>query len=70
MVFELSPRRWEAAAPHRVGRSFIICPFPLMGTTKPMRGTIELALFLPIARPTFWGTPNNPRLRKKLGAVG
>ena len=33
------------------------------------RGTIKLALFLPSARPTFWGTPNNPRLPKKMGAV-
>ena len=37
MVFELSPRRWKAAAPHRVGRSFIIRPFPLAGTTNPAR---------------------------------
>ena len=34
-----------------------------------LRGTIKLALFLPSARPTFWGTPNNPRLPKKMGAV-
>jgi hypothetical protein len=26
------------------------------------RGTIEHALFLPSARPIFWGPPNNPRL--------
>jgi len=33
-----------------------------------LRETIN-ALFLPSARPTFWGTPNNPRLPKKRGAV-
>jgi hypothetical protein len=33
-----------------------------------LRETIN-ALFLPSARPTFWGTPNNPRLPKKMGAV-
>ena len=37
MVFELSPGDGKAAAPHRVGRSFIIRPFPLVGTTNVPR---------------------------------
>ena len=30
----------------------------------------SIALFLPSARPTFWGTPNNPRLPKRWGRFG
>ena len=33
-----------------------------------LRETIK-PLFLPSARPTLWGTPNNPRFPKNIGAV-
>ena len=36
MVFELSPEDGKAADPS-AGRSFIIRPFPLTGTTNPAR---------------------------------
>ena len=68
MVFELSPEDGKAAAP--LGRPvFYYSPVSVGGNNQSLRGTIKLALFLPSARPTFWGTPNNPRLPKKMGAV-
>jgi hypothetical protein len=68
MVFELSPEDGKAAA--LIGSAGLLLFARFRWREQPiLRGTIKLALFLPSARPTFWGTPNNPRLPKKLGAV-
>ena len=62
-------RRWKSGRPS-IGSAGLLLFARFRWREQPtLRGTIKLALFLPSARPTFWGTPNNPRLPKKLGAV-
>ena len=66
--FRIVARRWKSGRPF--GRPvFYYSPVSVEREQPILRGTIKLALFLPGARPTFWGTPNNPRLPKKMGAV-